>query len=320
MSISASDSLCDYRLYCDTRLGGEPRYSTGRPDDADMEVPKNISECTCFISVRQEGRLRPKATAFFVSVPADLGTVEGGYLYLVTAKHCVERAKRFGSIFIRLNTKFGDILHHEIKSEWIYPQEEGPDVAVLPFEAPADAELKAVPIGMLATKEKLSENRIGIGDDVAVTGLFAKVPGNSRNVPVLRGGMISAMPGEALTGSDGKEYLAYLIEMRSVGGLSGSPVFVVKTAFVDPNKKTPNFGLQLSSYVFLLIGLIRGHWDQANVEDAEDDSEGRETLNTGIAVATPIQECLYILNGEELVRQRRQSDLEWRIKNAALED
>jgi hypothetical protein len=291
----------------------------GRPGYAFMDVPTNLSECVCFLCVLEFGRYVPKASAFFVSVPAQIGgAVEGGYVYLVTAKHCVERAKRWGAMFVRLNTKSGGVYVQEIKSEWICLDEEGPDVAVLPFEPPADAEIRAVAIEMLATDEVIAQKRIGVGDDVVVTGLFTKRSGKARNIPILRAGMISAAPGEALTGSGGEEYQAYLIEMRSIGGLSGSPVFVVKRWFVDPNNKTPNLGLQRFSQVFFLIGLIRGHWEDEDIADiADDEDSGAKPFNMGIAVATPIQECLRILNGEELAKARRKADLEWSKKTVS---
>ncbi len=312
--------VADYNLYRDRRLGGLPRYFIGRPDDADMFVPRVISECVCFICVKERGRWRPKATAFFVSVPVEPGVIEGGHLYLVTAKHCVEKAKQFGSMSVRINTKSGNVLYEEVKEEWLTLEEEATDVAVLPFAVPEEADIRSIPVWMMATDEEIRLKKIGIGDEIAVTGLFSKIPGTSKNLPILRGGMISAMPGEIMIGDDGGEYEAYLVEMRSIGGLSGSPVFVVKIV-VDEENKTSNLGLQLFSRVFLLIGVIRGHWEQNNIEDVDDETlSRREPLNTGIATVTPIQECLRILNGEELTRARRRQELEWRKANSPIED
>jgi hypothetical protein len=70
-----------------------------------MDVPKNLPECVCFLCIEQGGKYVPKATAFFVSVPADLGPAAGVHVYLVTARHCVEKVKRYGSLFVRLNVR-----------------------------------------------------------------------------------------------------------------------------------------------------------------------------------------------------------------------
>jgi hypothetical protein len=66
---------------------------------------------------------------------------------------------------------------------------------------------------------------IGIGDAVFITGLFSHHPGKARNLRVIRVGNIAAMPDEPVKTQRG-EMEAYLIEARSLGGLSGSPVFV----------------------------------------------------------------------------------------------
>ena len=45
------------------------------------------------------------------------------------------------------------------------------------------------------------------------------------NLPIVRLGAIAAMPGEYIK-TDWGCLRAYLIEARSIGGLSGSPVFI----------------------------------------------------------------------------------------------
>jgi hypothetical protein len=60
--------------------------------------------------------------------------------------------------------------------------------------------------------------------------------GSTRNIPIVRTGVIAAMPAiDEPFVRKGEEYHAYLAEMRSIGGLSGSPVFVFldRTRTVD---------------------------------------------------------------------------------------
>jgi hypothetical protein len=78
------------------------------------------------------------------------------------------------------------------------------------------------------------------------------------------------MPGEPIRCSDNVDRELYLIEMRSIAGLSGSPVF----AF-SPITRT-----------IFLIGIIHGH------HSPKDDET---TRNTGIALVTPIKKLLDIL-------------------------
>src|SRR5258705_8778907 len=61
-----------------------------------------------------------------------------------------------------------------------------------------------------------------------ITGLFLGHHGKSRNVPIVRFGTVSAMPGELLESTyTNKPHQSYVIESRSLGGLSGSPVFLI---------------------------------------------------------------------------------------------
>ena len=181
-----------------------------------MDLPANFSKCVCFLCVLQNGKYVPKGTCFFIAIPYDAAGVTGSHLYLVTAKHCIEKAQSQGALYARLNSADGFRIV-ELNEEWTYPDAAGSDVAVLPFNkfCQASDEIHAVPITMLATNDILRDKRIGLGDNVVVVGLFSKHHGNKKNIPIIRAGVISAMPGEPLIGSDGAEYKAYLVEMHS---------------------------------------------------------------------------------------------------------
>jgi hypothetical protein len=135
-----------------------------------------------------------------------------------------------------------------------------------------------------------------------IVGLFSSHYGRVSNRPIVRAGIIAAMPHEPLQDvGSGEYYDAYLAEVRSVGGLSGSPVWLV----ISPSRMAP--GLEGREYRlhFYLLGLVRGHWqkEEAWVSDFGDTEQ--EALNTGIAIVTPIQKALDIIDSGELVRKRR---------------
>jgi hypothetical protein len=74
---------------------------------------------------------------------------------------------------------------------------------------------------------------------------------------------------------------AYLIEARSIGGLSGSPVFyhshgspVSAYRPAAPDRFSP-----IKDQSFYLMGIVNGHYNQ-NRDDIEK-------VNTGIAFVTP---------------------------------
>jgi hypothetical protein len=127
-------------LYCDTRLGGLKRWYYRKPDDANMFVPEQIPKCVCFLAVKAQSEYGEYdhfiGTAFFVGMPFQ----SGHYLYLVTARHTVREAKAQGysEFFVRLNTLSGKSEVIPIPDEWVYPENEAIDVAVLPFNATFD--------------------------------------------------------------------------------------------------------------------------------------------------------------------------------------
>jgi hypothetical protein len=67
---------------------------------------------------------------------------------------------------------------------------------------------------------------IGLGDDLFVAGLFYLHTGATRNIPIVRMANVAALRGEPVLNRDGHLMDAYLVESHSIGGLSGSPVFL----------------------------------------------------------------------------------------------
>ena len=64
---------------------------------------------------------------------------------------------------------------------------------------------------------------------------------------------------------------AYLIEARSIGGLSGSPVFIPMPPFQQINGEVT----QGSGSLFYLLGLMHGHFDipKLNEDVAKEDGD-----------------------------------------------
>ena len=86
---------------------------------------------------------------------------------------------------------------------------------------------------------------------------------------------------------------AYLVEARSIGGLSGSPAFVRKTVPVGIGE-------------FYLLGLMHGHWDIPTKNKSDllmaDDLFGK--VNMGIAIVVPAKKIREVLNQPELAKER----------------
>ena len=281
-----------------------------------MRIPDEILKSVCFLCV-PKGKstdalsFQYGGTAFFVSVPYG-SDKRAHHVYLVTAKHNVEKASNLGyQLHARLNTKEGGIGFVPLPAEWFYPENPAEDVAVLPFptpwdvDKPADIDIKAFNPDIFALNPAIENQAIGIGDEIMVIGLFSQRYGTTRNHPIVRSGIISAMPGEPLIDDSGYDYDIYLAEVRSIGGLSGSPVLVI----LDPMRpgamgvrKTPP---TLHS-IFYLLGLVRGHWDlkkQLPTVDYADDE--LQQVNMGIAQITPIHDVVRVLMSDEVKKHRR---------------
>ena len=78
---------------------------------------------------------------------------------------------------------------------------------------------------MLATEKFIHDENIGPGDEVVLIGRFINIEGKERNIPSVRFGHISQMPIEPLE-YEGKSQESFLCEIKSIGGFSGSPVFL----------------------------------------------------------------------------------------------
>jgi hypothetical protein len=107
----------------------------------------------------------------------------------------------------------------------------------------------------------------------------------------------------------------YLIETKSLGGISGSPVFVRETVYfsgaVGPERRPVQACAQGDIY---LLGLVHGHWsirpEDVNETRIEVKSEkiDKEAANMGIAITVPAKKIMEVLNHPELVELRRVLD------------
>jgi hypothetical protein len=317
-------------LYRDTRFGNKKKYYSYRPADWDMRIPDDILNCVCFLGVHlmdgpNVGKFFSFGTAFFV------GVVQDGYdfSYLITARHVIDEATRGGysSLTVRVNTRAGnaEYIQLSLNSSWITWKNEAIDVAVLPFGLDARVFSYAlIPIEMFADSAVIAGSSIGVGDDLFAVGLFVQRAGSTRNIPIVRTGVIAAMPRkEEPFVRKGAEYHAYLAEMRSIGGLSGSPVFV----FFDRTRPIDARIPEGHDYGIFLLGLIRGHWDlERELTDSVDVGDVRigyskgENLNTGIAVVTPAHYVLAILRSQEMHDRRTRGIAERKAKEEPTED
>ncbi len=314
------------RLYCDRRLGGAKRWVLGS-EGALPRVPDEVLESVVFLCVDEthHGKKRKVAhgTALLVTVaePAMLGPSDE-HFYLVTAKHNLAAARRLkmagktDGLYARVNTKAGgsEWVDLPLGNEWIDAPNPAADVTVLRFPPRAGVEIfaQAFPSEHIIKGASARAHGIGAGDDLFVVGLFTSRAGTERNLPIVRSGILSCMPHEMIPDPYGA-YDAYLVEVLSLGGLSGSPVYLYRDSPAWEVGDQP-----VRRYELHLLGVIRGHWDELLLKNRRKgrvvspmaaiayNKDDLAALNKGIAMVTPGDDILAALHTDELVTERHE--------------
>ena len=104
----------------------------------------------------------------------------------------------------------------------------------------------------------------------------------NRNIPIVRIGNLASLDEEKVQ-TEGGPIDAYLIEARSLGGLSGSPVFLNLGTVRQIKRQV--VGAESGAPIIFLLGLIHGHYDtQASTIDSDADSPGLtpQRINTWV--------------------------------------
>jgi hypothetical protein len=303
----------------DERFGDGARYYLYEPKDIDMRVPDQIKKTILFIGLPDMPEPEYRGTGFIVTVP---GTQSNHFAFMVTARHVAERlqGKEF---YIRANKRdrtFVALKGRPTDPWWFHPTDRKHVDAAVTFFAPqqlGQLDIEAVPFDMFLNHGKIEVTNIGVGDEVFIPGLFTKVTETSRNIPIVRTGTIAMIPGERIPFGD--EFIdAYLIESRSIGGLSGSPVFVRQTVAMGTSsspimtpQRIPDGLLQGLGGRIYLLGSMIGHWD---VPEGFSPTQA-EAVNMGIAPVVPASKILEVIFQPELVELMDKINAEMKAKN-----
>jgi hypothetical protein len=219
-----------------------------------MLIPDGIRKCVVYLGIEvSDGDFRKisyRGTGFCMAVPAEK-VPPAWFGYIVTAKHVAIHFKD-KEFYVRANTPDGRSIDIKAPKEtkWFFhPTDDAADVAICRFDvSPGIIDAQSIPPTAIVREDTRKLLGLGVGEQVFIVGLFVYHKGNKKNIPIVRVGNIAMNPDERIKTSMG-EMEAYLIEARSIGGLSGSPVFVIEDA---PPK----------DYRIHLLGLIHGHWHE----------------------------------------------------------
>lgn len=282
------------------------------------KVPKWVTKSVAFVGSAPHGSvmtlsggsdLRLRGTAFYVSAPLP-GT--GRHLaYAVTAKHVINGiAARGEQGFLRRPLMLQPQLEHRFSpavwqaykyEEWIQHPDPTVDAAIMLLSSVHMFDMSWIDPASAVTPAIIARENIGVGDEVFITGLFVNHPGSLENVPIVRVGNIAAMNGSEKVNTPLGETDALLVEARSVGGLSGSPVFVHLGIARILKPGEPGTWATEPTGVYYWLGLVQGHFaaDGLTVADqALEDSVSaqRDRVNMGIAIVVPALRILEIFD------------------------
>jgi hypothetical protein len=248
-------------------------------------------------------------TGFLVGVPSQHeGRV---FIYAVTNSHVIREA---GSPVIRFNAMHGDAAILPLVNESWYHHPDGDDIAVVHIGGLNESILKyrCIPTILFATKETIEKYDIGPGDDVFMVGRFIGHDGRQRNLPSVRFGNISMMPHENVQHPRQYGVESFLVETRSLGGYSGSPVFVHIPQGSGRPKDSGSIVLRESLGPWLL-GIDWGHvpiFEKVKERDRQTDTpEGYAVQsNSGQMAVAPAWKLQEILNDPRFVNARKDED------------
>lgn len=260
---------------------------------------------------------------FFVYVPSDVHP-NYGFVYAVTNKHVIENPQAPSPV-IRLNTS--EDTHDTIPltvQHWI-PHQDGDDLSVaqLGGVSPVKYKYRAIQTFRFLTKDVLKAFDIGPGDDVYMVGRFSSYEGEKRNLPSVRWGIISVMPHDdegVRFEQGGFKQEAFVVEMRSISGYSGSPVIfqfpLALRKHIEQSRRLTPEGWQMNVGPWLL-GIDCGHfplYDAVREKRSPGDKSpyGKTDYvaksHSGFAIVIPAWKLQELLDLEVFVMARKEAN------------
>lgn len=242
-------------------------------------------------------------TGFFVV--ASLPSGRGAIPYAVTNRHVIEK----GNTTLRLTTIGGEIDTCETpENEWIFHPDFTVDLAILPILlAEQGIKYRTWPIEKIISTNLVEHHDIGPGDECFTVGRFIHSDGRSRNSPSTRMGNIAQMPS--------RDTPHFLIEMRTIGGASGSPVYFYRPPACPPIGGNLLGGQSFTVYTGpFLLGVSEKYVPDKiivsnQIEEEEMIASGRYAhFNTGMMSVIPAWKLEELVNSPKLRHEREMID------------
>jgi hypothetical protein len=250
-------------------------------------------------------------TGFFLTIPWESDS-QRRHLYAVTNKHNIAICR--DRVVIRATKATGKVYFNETDDVQWFPSLTD-DISVLPI-APALAGLfQNVPSALCVDRESFDEGTdsrtpLGPGDKVFMVGRFIENDGKTKNHPSVRFGNIS-MTAASVRHPAGYSQESIAVEMRSISGYSGSPVF---TYWEFGGGNLAGVNRPLTQSFLALLGVDWGHLPlklpllQADGKPHPDKLHVKS--HTAMSYVVPAWRLLEFLNQTRFKEQRMNDENE----------
>jgi len=243
------------------------------------------------------------------------------YIYAVTNAHLAPQQDSGDSVYARFNRFDGTFEIIELHEGKWHRHPDADDIAICELGLNLERVNQTyVSESMFLTEKLFIDNGIGPGDDVFMIGRFQTIEGKDQNTPTARFGNISQLFAREVKNSFGLNQLSFIVEMRSLSGYSGSPVFAYLMPFykrdAHPTTEQPNppaVNLLPNGVGPWLIGVDWGHLNRFQ-EVLDQDRKTPEVPprwvkeNSGMSMVVPIDRLTDLLQKEELRQHRNETE------------
>lgn len=222
------------------------------------------------------------------------------YDYAITNRHNVRPP--YSATFVRVNTLNKRKPLEIFEGDWECSKTDDLAACELPLHR-AHFHYQPLWMNSLVTEEDAKNLRIGLGDDLFMVGRFMHHAGIFKNTPVLRFGTIAMMSEEPIV-IDGKRQDSFLIEIRTIPGFSGSPVFIHmpgdsrgKDPLFKPSVRDQRF-IEQYGYLERCLGI---EWCKIKGETYQ--------INAGMSGCIPAWKIIdFLRDNDKFAMKRRETD------------
>ncbi len=228
-------------------------------------------------------------------------------VYAVTNAHVALNPNNPSPV-IRVNTKDNNFDIIETTQDQWHRHPLGDDLAIMPIRLKSQFhKFNYTKREGLITREFINEHNIGPGDGVFLIGRFIHHEGKKQNLPLVRRGIISLMDKEPIRNHfTGLAQDSIVVETRSIGGYSGSPVIVI----VEPLSHRPHTSDLSLNWHARLLGIDWGH---IQIHEPVIDQSGNKhpdkwqvQTNSAMTCIVPAWKIEDLLELEEMVEIRKE--------------